>query len=393
MWSHAYSYLLIAFLCFFNIANFSAVSCAQEEFTPFVAVTTGDNVNVRAGQSANFERLCQLRLNEEVLVVDKEFSWYKIQLPPSAKSYVSKEYVQFLGQNAGGVIAESVNIRAGTGIHNTVLGQLSQGEQIFIQEDLEDWYRIEPVQGSYGWVYDEFLVFKSKDISAYKVDPVARVKVDLPQESKSEKIVLTDVGSRDNEGEIPANFGRLLKQETEQKEVAEPTEPVALSNKPVVTRTKTVLNKENNTAKISDDQIIVRKAATAQRSQKKKVSPETEFKSPAADLPEEAEEKESVPVVKPVSVVQDKMVVPKEDEPERILTAIGYVEEFEKPGKDGIIYKIIKNGTPICYVQGKNQMLGRFIHHQVTVEGTVNQGLRTKYEYPVISVYKVRLML
>jgi hypothetical protein len=38
-------------------------------------------------------------------------------------------------------------------------------------------------------------------------------------------------------------------------------------------------------------------------------------------------------------------------------------------------------------------MLGRFLHQRVSVEGTVNQKLRSKYSHPVIIVLKVRLML
>jgi len=109
----------IVFLSLFIYLSLAAsgppgdVAFAQQEFFPFLAEVTGDRVNVRSGQSANFERLCQIDKGEEIVVEGKEFSWYKVRLPSSAKSFVSKKYVQFLGQNAGGVIADRVNIRAG----------------------------------------------------------------------------------------------------------------------------------------------------------------------------------------------------------------------------------------------------------------------------------------
>lgn len=176
---------------------------AQEETFPFLAAVTSDQVNVRAGQSVSFERVDQLKKGEEVLVVGKEFSWYKIQLPASAQSYLSKQYVQFLGQSAGppaahlpdgqwgagGIIADRVNIRAGAGIQHTILGQLTKGEQIYILEDLEEWYRIQPVADSYGWVDERFLVFKSHDVAGHqsKLPPRPSVEFKLQEDAAEPK--------------------------------------------------------------------------------------------------------------------------------------------------------------------------------------------------------------
>jgi len=182
-------FLSLAISLFLQVHGFqSEIAWSQEHLPPFLAESTGDQVNVRAGQSANFEKLCQLSKGEEVVVFSKEYSWYKIQLPLSAKSFVSKDYVQFLGQNAGGVTATDVNIRAGAGIHHTVLGQLAKGEQIYIQEEFDEWYRIEPISESYGWVSQGLLTFKSKDISGYQMPP-PRSFVD---ETISEPISLAD---------------------------------------------------------------------------------------------------------------------------------------------------------------------------------------------------------
>ncbi|MCK5012339.1 MAG: SH3 domain-containing protein [Candidatus Omnitrophica bacterium] len=256
---------------------------AQQEFFPFLAEVTGDQVNVRSGQSANFERLCQLNKGDEVVVLEKGYSWYKIQIPPTAKSFVSKKYVQYLGQNAGGVTAQRVNIRAGAGIHYTVLGQLAKGEQIYIEEELDEWYRIAPVAESHGWIIDKFLSFKSSDVAEYQSSMYVRPSV--------------------------------------VEDMFEPLEE----------------------------------------------QPEQE---------EDAVEEE----------------VAEEQETENFF-AVGYIEEYKDKDNEGIHYKIVENGRSVCYVQGVNHMLGRFMHHKVSVEGTVNKKLRSKYAYPVIIVSKVRLML
>lgn len=258
---------------------------AQQEFFPFLAEVTGDRVNVRSGQSANFERVCQLNKDDEVVVLEKEYSWYKVQLPPTAKSFVSKKYVQYLGQNAGGIVADRVNIRAGAGIHHTVLGQLAKGEQIYIEEELDEWYRISPVAESYGWIADKFLSFKSNDVAEYRSKAYLKPSFD--------------------------------------EELFEPVE-------------------------------------------------------------EQAEEEEQ-------EVIEEQEVV--EEQEEENFFDVGYVEAYEDEDNDGIHYKIVENGRPVCYILGVNHILGRFIHQKVSVEGTINKRLQSKYVYPVIIVSTVRLML
>jgi len=210
---------------------------------------------------------------------------------------VNKDYVQFLGQNAGGITADYVNIRAGAGIHHTVLGQLTKGQQIYIQEELDKWYRIEPISESYGWVSDDYLAFKSEDTGEfqYLFSPRPYIEEGLPE---------PEVVEDDYQQEYPV------------EEIAEKYPPQ---------------------------------------------------EDPVGDL--------------------------IEGEDWGAITVTGIVEPYEDRGTDRIFYKIVENDKPVCYVQGVNNMLGRFVNLRVKVEGTVNQKLWSRYEQPVITVYKIRLTL
>jgi len=152
---------------FLIICLFCTYAYGRQEFFPFLAEVTSDHVNVRAGQSANFERLCQLDKGDHVIILDKNFSWYKVRLPKIAKSYIIEKYVLLRGKDRGEVIADNVNIRAGAGIKFSVIGQLDSGDKVTILEYGQKWYKIEPVEGSFGWILDKYLAFKSKDIKAY----------------------------------------------------------------------------------------------------------------------------------------------------------------------------------------------------------------------------------
>lgn len=144
-------------------AQIKTPSQAAEIF-PFLAEVVKEKVNVRAGESENFEKLDTLKKGDQVIVLGKSYSWYKIQLPKTAQSFIVDKYITLLKDDLAEVNADRVNVRAGSDINRTVLGQLQKGSQVRILEKMEGWVRIEPIEKSYGWVLDEFLVFKSKEI-------------------------------------------------------------------------------------------------------------------------------------------------------------------------------------------------------------------------------------
>ncbi len=153
--------LLILSFCFFCL---TVTAVAQQESFPFLAEVTADGVNVRAGQNANFERLCRLKKFDEVVVVGRDYNWYKIQLPPETEVSISGKYVRLLNYRQGELTVDHVNVRARSDVNATILGQLDKGVRLRIREKREGWYKIEPPANVYGWVSDQFLAFKSKDV-------------------------------------------------------------------------------------------------------------------------------------------------------------------------------------------------------------------------------------
>lgn len=143
------------------------VFAAQESF-PFLAQAVNERVNVRAGQSQNFEKLCQLERGEEVIVVGKDFSWYKVQLPLRAHVYVSDKYVRLVNVGEGEITGDRVNVRSSAKVESTIVGQVEKGSRIRVLEKIPGWYKIAPPAQVFGWVADGLVKFKSKDITAYR---------------------------------------------------------------------------------------------------------------------------------------------------------------------------------------------------------------------------------
>ena len=142
------------------------VFAAQESF-PFLAQAINERVNVRAGQSQNFEKLYQLEKGEEVIVVGKDFSWYKVQIPPSTYVYISDKYVRLVSSTEGEIIGDRVNVRSSAKVESTILGQVEKGSRVRVLEKIPGWYKIAPPAQVFGWVADGLVKFKSRDITAY----------------------------------------------------------------------------------------------------------------------------------------------------------------------------------------------------------------------------------
>ena len=164
----------------FIFVLFPAVSGQTETF-PFLAETTADRVNVRAGQNQNFERLCQLEKGEEVIAFEKAFGWYKVQLPDRVPVYVNDKYVGRLDNIYGEILVDRVNVRAVAGTQATIVGQLKKGARVRILARGGGWYTIEPPPQVFGWVAQEFIRFKSMDTAAYQPRPGSSAAAGSPQ--------------------------------------------------------------------------------------------------------------------------------------------------------------------------------------------------------------------
>ena len=156
------------FLCFHSDIFAQSLDGKNLSF-PFLAETTTDKVNVRSGQSTSFEKVGRLQKGEQVVVVQKEFGWFRIKLPKSAVSYVSADYIQIIRGDVAEVTGSRVNIRAGNGINFSVVGQMKKGDKVRVLSTAEGWSKIEPVDQSYGWVAEKFLTFKSKEIPTPRI--------------------------------------------------------------------------------------------------------------------------------------------------------------------------------------------------------------------------------
>lgn len=122
----------------------------------FVGTISGDRVNVRAGDNTSSEVICQLDRGDRITVTGQKGKWYRIELPSKALLYVSKANIS--KKDGMGVATEDkVLVRTAATRSSAAVGRLSKGASVKILKEYLDWYEIQAPEGSYGWVYSDYL--------------------------------------------------------------------------------------------------------------------------------------------------------------------------------------------------------------------------------------------
>lgn len=135
---------------------------AQEDSLPFKGEITSDNINVRCDSTVSSEAICKVNKGDLLEVVSEKYDWYKIKLPKNAPSFIKKELVSLIDEQNDiktvKVLKDNVNIRLRADETSAILGRVDKDEVINVAQEAGDWYKIEPVDNSFGWIYKKFIV-------------------------------------------------------------------------------------------------------------------------------------------------------------------------------------------------------------------------------------------
>lgn len=172
-WKLSRKISLLALLILFSFD----ISSAQESLS-FQGKINADNINVRSDATVSSEIICALKKNDRVEVVSLFYEWYKIRLPKSAPSFIKKNLVSNSDGKTAIVAKDNVNIRLSPNESCPIIGKANKNQIINIVADKGDWYRIEPVDNSFGWVHKKFVkkisVPESTEVSQLTEDKLNR---------------------------------------------------------------------------------------------------------------------------------------------------------------------------------------------------------------------------
>ncbi len=121
-------------------------------------------LNVRQKPSLKAKVVGRLRRNDIVLILNDLGDWYEI-LWNRDKAYVYKKYILLIAYiKRGKVTARLLNVRQFPSIEAPVVGKLTKNTQVFIVEEILDWYGIE-YKGRVAYVAKQY-------VEAYDLPPI-----------------------------------------------------------------------------------------------------------------------------------------------------------------------------------------------------------------------------
>jgi len=181
-----------------------------------------NNINIRSDSTVGSKIICIINKGEPVEVIRESYEWYKIKLPKTAPSFIKKNLVGLIDEKTAKVIKDNVNIRLGPDESSPILGKADKNEAINILEERGEWYKIEPLNNSFGWVNKKFVNPAPQEATAVKpwsgankADTVnKKEEVKLAQEIKKENKIMDEKVSLDEsvtiEGIIKP-YGKVIK--------------------------------------------------------------------------------------------------------------------------------------------------------------------------------------
>lgn len=124
-----------------------------------------DRLNVREGPGTSFKLMTQIRPEQAFPVIQEEGEWLQIQLNDQKEGWVAKWLVEYIDQDASEatkltnkavVQATILNVRSKPDQNSSILGKLSQGQEIDILGVSQGWYKIK-WNDSEGWIASDYV--------------------------------------------------------------------------------------------------------------------------------------------------------------------------------------------------------------------------------------------
>ena len=132
---------------------------------PFQGKVCLDNANIRTDSTVNSKVICQVKKGDILEVVTQAYDWYKVKLPKDAPSFIRKDLVEIMENTSptqnyqyAKVSKEKVNIRLEPNDGSAIIGKAEENELVTIVATEDGWYKIIPIEKSYGWVHEKFIV-------------------------------------------------------------------------------------------------------------------------------------------------------------------------------------------------------------------------------------------
>lgn len=176
------------------------------EPAPFTGEVNAGNINIRSDSTVNGQIICKTAKGQRLEVVSERYDWYKIRLPKQAPSFIKKNLVAAIEDKpadsfdklkatenglikSAKVIKDRVNIRLAPNETSPILGKVDRNEVITVLEDKGGWYKIEPVNNSFGWISSKFINVVRLPIAAANPEPAQVQQQPIPATGEKNTVI------------------------------------------------------------------------------------------------------------------------------------------------------------------------------------------------------------
>lgn len=139
----------------FSLGLVVACALTSNVFAASKGVINANDVNIRTQASTSSDVLKKLSNGVTVTVTANADGWYKLTTASGGTAYVKEDYVTLTQVDA--VVTDAfVNVRVEPSITSSVLGVISEGENITVTGEVgDDWYSV-IYNGQTGYVYGDY---------------------------------------------------------------------------------------------------------------------------------------------------------------------------------------------------------------------------------------------
>jgi len=145
-----------------------------EDKTPFTGEINAKDINLRTDATTSSVVIATLKKGEQVEVVLESYDWYKVRLPKKVSVYIKMNLASCIKSTevlpltrgvepqvsrclSAKVSGDRVNVRLKPDESGSIVGIADKGEVVNVISETDNWYKIEPIQNSFGWVHKRFV--------------------------------------------------------------------------------------------------------------------------------------------------------------------------------------------------------------------------------------------
>jgi len=204
---------------------FTQSICLAQQSQSFRGEVNANDINIRYDSTVNSEVICKINKGECVEIILELYNWYKIRLPKLAPSFIRKNLVTLIDDKTAKVLKNNVNIRLHPNESSPILGKVDQNEIINILEDKGGWYKIEPVNNSFGWIHKKFVSKSCAEKISIQEETKAINKIEntkpVEKIEMGEVIATTSLGQSITVEGVINPYGKIFKRKGTHKFISE----------------------------------------------------------------------------------------------------------------------------------------------------------------------------